>query len=97
MLLAVGVTAALFGIRVFGQMKEKRSFDKLFKVIELRALEEVLDETVQKALLYDLLSLRKQELSGLSTWRRASTFLLCWGFFGATLAYSLFHLRLAGG
>jgi hypothetical protein len=84
---ALQLTWIIFLKRMINRSKDTKSFAKWVQIIEDRIEQTSLPEDSKKARLYDLEALKKNEMSMLTSLKRAWVFLLCCIFYILTLSF----------
>lgn len=87
------LTIYLFSKRTYQRYREDRSFNELFKIVELKIFENISDEDKRKARLYDLEKIKKEKLPIPYRTKIAAPFLFSWLFFTATVIYSIWFTK----
>jgi len=86
---AIAVAVLLFSRRLQDRLSDLKSFSKMISTLRDRIAIELEDEDTKKARLYEIMQIKHNELSFISTIKEGAVFLLCWGFLTATLTYML--------
>lgn len=94
--LAYGLTIVLFGSRLNGRHKEKKSFTKISEQLLGRIDLETAEASDRARQHLFLQQIKAQQLSSWNSVREGYVFLLCWFFYGASFAYALLHLGRSG-